>query len=401
MRALAFGVAVASIPLALAATMLAWLNGAPLPTGMSLGSRAMELGAPLGLLSYVATGAVIAARYPRHALAWFFLLIGLGAELWLVLVAYGIYGTLTAPGTLPASGLALWIATWSLRIPQYSLPLGLLWTPDGRLPSPRWRIVVWLTVGAMVVAATAEAFRSHPDLPIERPIGIAVSPEVVGGVAQLGMLMSLAAMSAAGAALIQRFRGAQGVERQQLKWFAYATTILMLTNVPVAIVAAQTDPSAIIDLDPVVTTISVSAVFLYPLSAAVAILRYRLYDIDLLIKRTLVYGSLTMALGVVYVASVLLSQQMLRGFTGGSDIAVAGSTLLVVALFQPIRTRVQEVVDRRFYRARYDATRTIDAFAGRLRGDVDLDSVRADLIGVVHDTIHPAHASVWLRSARR
>jgi hypothetical protein len=138
--------------------------------------------------------------------------------------------------------------------------------------------------------------------------------------------------------------------------------------------------------------------------AAVAIyfevLRYRLYDIDLLIKRTLVYGSLTAVLGFVYVVSVLISQGLLRGLTGGSDIVVAGSTLLVVALFQPIRTRVQDVVDRRFYRARYDATRTIDEFSVRLRSDVDLDSVRSDLIGVIHDTVHPTHASVWVRGGQ-
>jgi hypothetical protein len=142
-------------------------------------------------------------------------------------------------------------------------------------------------------------------------------------------------------------------------------------------------------------------VFFVPLSAAIAILRYRLYDIDVVIERTLVYGAVSATLGATYIATVVLLQGLLRPVTGGNEFAVAISTLLVVALFQPIRNRAQHAVDRRFYRARYDAARTIDAFAVRLRGDVELDSVRADLIAVIPDTIHPAHASVWLRGGRR
>jgi hypothetical protein len=326
--------------------------------------------------------------------------MGLGGELWLVLLAYGTYGTVTAPDRLPASGLALWIATWYVRIPQASMAFALLWTPDGRLPGPRWRIVAGLAVGAMVVGATAEAFRSRPELPLENPIGIEVPADVVGWVAQLGTLMWFAALLAAGAALIQRFRRAHGVERQQLKWFAYTTTILMLAAIPLTVARAQALVSDTVVMNPILTTVAIGVPFLFPLSAAVAILRYRLYEIDVLIKRTLVYGSLTVALGLVYVASVLLLQQLLRGFTGGSDLAVAGSTLFVLALFQPIRTRVQRIVDRRFYRSQYDAARTIDAFAVRLRNEVELDAVRADLIGVVQETIHPAHASVWLRRPR-
>ncbi len=197
------------------------------------------------------------------------------------------------------------------------------------------------------------------------------------------------ALCAAG--LAHRFRGSRGVERQQLKWVAYACVVAMAVTFLLPLSAGRKP----LEIARQLVIISI------PLAAGLAILRYRLYDIDLLIKRTLVYGSLTLMLGLAYVVTVILSQQLLRGFTEGSDIAVAGSTLLVVALFQPIRAGVQEIVDRRFYRARYDAARTIDAFAVRLRADVDLDSVRADLIGVVHDTIHPAHASVWLRSARR
>jgi hypothetical protein len=190
---------------------------------------------------------------------------------------------------------------------------------------------------------------------------------------------------------VQRFRRSRGVERTQLKWVAYAAAIVVAGVILVMPFSFGRKPLEIVQ-----QLVSLAV----PVAAGIAILRYRLFDIDVLIKRTLIYGSISAVLALVYVVSVLLSQQLLRGFTGGSDIAVAGSTLLVVALFQPIRSRVQEFVDRRFYRGRYDAARTIDAFSVRLRGDVDLDSVRADLIGVVHDTIHPAHASVWLRRPR-
>jgi hypothetical protein len=193
-----------------------------------------------------------------------------------------------------------------------------------------------------------------------------------------------------GAAFVHRFRSSRGVERQQLKWVAYAATIVVVFNVFLPVTFGRKP----LEIANQLSFLGVAV------AAAVAILRYRLYDIDVLINRTLVYGALTALLGVVYVVSVLLSQDLLRGLTAGSDIAVAGSTLLVVALFQPIRTRVQEIVDRRFYRARYDAVRTIDAFSVRLRRDVDLDSVRADLIAVIHDTIHPTHASVWLRKPK-
>jgi len=194
-----------------------------------------------------------------------------------------------------------------------------------------------------------------------------------------------------GAAFVHRFRSSRGALRQQLKWMAYAATIVVVANVFLPVTFGRKPLE-------IANQLSFLAV---PVAAAIAILRYRLYDIDVLINRTLVYGSLTLMLGLVYVVTVLASQQVLRGLTGGSDIAVAGSTLLVVALFQPIRTRVQEIVDRRFYRARYDAARTIDAFSAQLRNDVELDSVRADLISVIHDTMHPAHASVWLRGGPR
>jgi hypothetical protein len=269
--------------------------------------------------------------------------------------------------------------------------------PNGRLPSARWRPVAWYSLSTLVVAIVVGKVAFTPvgygvnGLVVPNPVSlIAIAVDRSGQLLFWGILLVSSAIPC-GAALVHRFRRSRGVERTQLKWVAYATAILVAGFVLVMPVSFGRKPLEIAQ-----QLISLSV----PVAAGIAILRYRLYDIDLLIKRTLVYGSLTVALGFVYVVTVLVSQRVLRDWTGGSDIAVAGSTLIVVALFQPIRIRVQEIVDRRFYRARYDAARTIDAFSVRLRGDVDLDSVRADLICVIHDTIHPAHASVWLRRPR-
>jgi len=209
----------------------------------------------------------------------------------------------------------------------------------------------------------------------------------------VGALMWAATLLAAVASLIVRFRRSRGPERQQLKWFASAAAVLVLLQI-VGLLAY------VAPVPPVISALMNLSYGLLPVSAAIAILRYRLYDIDVVIERTLVYGVVTATLAATYVATVVVLQGLLRPLTEGSEIAVALSTLLVVALFHPIRRRAQDAIDRRFYRARYDAARTVNAFVVRLRGDVELDSVRADLLEVVNSTIHPAHASVWLRGER-
>jgi hypothetical protein len=214
------------------------------------------------------------------------------------------------------------------------------------------------------------------------------------GLVRVGGVLLSAGLVGAGASLIVRYRRARTEERLQLKWVVYAgCAALVMVLVSVFLF---TQPQPLRSLFQPFTL----APLLIPIAAAIAILRYRLYDIDLVIERTLVYGAVSATLAATYIAAVVLLQALLRPVTGGSEVAIALSTLLVVALFQPIRRRAQDAVDRRFYRARYDAARTIDAFSARLRGDVELDSVRADLIAVIHETIHPAHASVWLRRPR-
>jgi len=394
MRALAIAVFAACIALAVVAAILAWLNRAtPTPQEMSIGSKGLDVAFPIAFLASSAPGALIALRLPRHPVAWCFLIGGLSGELFLSFLNYAVYGTLTAPGRLPGAELAIWTARWFWPIPPGTLLLAMLLFPSGRPPSWRWWPVAWLTIATVLVMAAVDALRLSATLPWLVYFASLIGAAVVVGVAE---------------SLFVRFGRSRGVERQQLKWVVYAATLMLgasllasLQALPVAAAGTSSSLALIAGFGSIVGMIWSLSVVLIGIAAAMAILRYRLYDIDVVIERTLVYGVVSAALGATYVVAVVVLQGVLRPVTGGSQIAVALSTLLVVALFSPIRSRAQDVVDRRFYRARYDAARTIDAFSVRLRGDVDLDSVRADLIGVVHDTICPAHATLWLRGPSR
>jgi len=389
-RALVVVTVIASVALALATTMLAWLNrDVAVPESLYMGST-VDVTSPMFSLVFVATGALIALRQPRHPVGWCFLLLGLFGDLFLGFANYALYGTLTNPGALPAVGFVVWITHWFWAIPSGVFPMMMLLFPDGRPPTVRWWPVAWLGVGATLLFAGTDALAPYlaPGNP-ESSYGAPVIPEPLMWASLVSAVTWAITLVAAVASLVVRFRRSRGAERQQLKWFAGAAAV---------VVSFQLVGLAV---PPVISVLTNLSFALLPLSAAVAILRYRLYDIDVVIERTLVYGVVTATLGATYVATVVVLQGLLRPLTEGSEIAVALSTLLVVALFHPIRRRAQDAIDRRFYRARYDAARTVDAFVVRLRDDVELDSVRADLLEVVNSTIHPAHASVWLRSARR
>jgi hypothetical protein len=213
-----------------------------------------------------------------------------------------------------------------------------------------------------------------------------------------GLVVGALGMSLTLWSQVRRFRRSTGAERQQLKWFLASMVFLAVVLVPaVALLYGESEASASSSQRYAGRALAAVATVAVPIAIGVAILRYRLYDIDVLINRTLVYGAVTALLAATYFGAVVFIQALLRPFTSGSELAVAASTLLVVALFQPLRGRIQDVIDRRFYRSRYDAVRTIDTFSSRLRDEVELDAVRADLVAVVYDTIRPAHASVWLR----
>jgi hypothetical protein len=258
----------------------------------------------------------------------------------------------------------------------------LLVFPDGRLPSPRWRWAAWLAGAGVAVMTLGMAASTLGD-----PVRIALSEEEPGGLPGLVLDVSVIAAAvsflAALVSLAQRWRRARGNEREQLKWVAFAAGLALVANIVLQIFQLP--------------GLGLVGVVLVPVGAAVAILRYRLYDIDRIISRTLGYGLLTALLGLVYVAGVFVFGRLLNPGGKPSELAVAASTLAVAALFQPARRRVQAAVDRRFNRARYDAARTVAAFSARLRDQIDLDTLSTELLAVVDQTMEPTQVSFWLR----
>jgi hypothetical protein len=247
-----------------------------------------------------------------------------------------------------------------------------------------------IAMGAGLIAYGSLPGRIDQWPTIENPLGVIGAEGLRRTYAQT--MTPVVAIIAVVSVLV-RFRSARGDERAQLKWFAFAAVAAWLTLTPGALLYFAPSPLSTIAV--VVATIPLA--FFFPLTIGAAILRYRLYEIDVIVRRTLVYGALSVALVVTYLVLVVVIQAGLRPFTAGSELAVAGSTLATLAFAQPLRRRIQDAVDRRFYRSRYDAIRTVDLFAGRLRDRVDIDSVRTDLLGVVAEAVQPAHAGVWLR----
>jgi hypothetical protein len=346
------------------------------------------------LLTYPTVGAVVATRQPGNAIGWLFCAVGVPFALTTFCYAYAIYTLTTAPGSLPGGEVAAWLSSWVQFPSLFGAPaLLFLLFPDGRLLGPRWRGALWLTGLAMVGFAAAPALRPGPmpDAAVKgrvNPVGIDGAGPVLDTVAAAAGVSALLAILLGVVSLVLRFRRSRGVERLQIKWFAFAAALFALACVLGFSVFSQNDVAF--------GLVTVGTFAAIPLAAGLAILRYRLYDIDVVINRALVYGALTAILGVTYLGSVLLVGLAV----GRSGFAVAVSTLAVAALFRPARSRIQAAVDRRFYRRRYDAARTLEAFGARLRDELDLETLGADLRGVVRETVQPAHVSLWLRSER-
>ncbi len=355
-----------------------------------------SLWVPIGFFAIV--GALIASLRPRNPIGWLFLVV---AVLWstgtfAMDYAVDVYSRGRESSWAAA---AAWYAEW-YWLPALSLVgiFNALLFPTGRLHSRRWRPVFFvaaLAIGALTVLAALD-----PDLEpsegvrVSNPVGISPFGDVEDGVLGRVLGSSLAGLAAAAmVSLLLRFRRSRGEERQQLKWFAYTGALLVLGWF------------VLIFLEEVLEGVGNAGyaflLSLPPIAAAIAILRYRLYEIDVVINRTLVYGSLTALLAGTYLGVVLLLQLALGPVTEGNELAVAGSTLAVAALFRPARRRIQEAVDRRFYRRKYDAERTLAAFSARLRDEVELEALAADLGRVVRETVQPAHVSLWLREAGR
>jgi hypothetical protein len=362
---------------------------------------------PLSLLVYVGVGLLLTLRLPRQPVGWLLLVAGTLFQVTFAAEAYAWAAFLRVPGTLPFGGVAYLLGyAWVPALGCLFLAITLF--PTGRPPSPRWRLPVALVVmdTALLLVANALVPREFPVpqsiLPAQGALQLTVAnPLAIDGplATLLGYVYSspvtYAVYLVPVAAILTRFRTASGNERQQLKWFAYASSILMLFFVTAGVVPVF---SYLGGLGPVVTLLLMD---LIPISVAIAILRYRLYDIDVLINRTIVYGATSAAIAVTFFLGLVALQAALGRFTSGSEVAVAASTLLSFALFQPIRRRVQDAVNRRFDRARYDAARTVEGFADRLRDEVDLMELRADLLGEVQLTMAPAHVSLWLRERPR
>ena len=340
-------------------------------------------------ISFPLLGALVASRQPRNAVAWIFIAVGVGIGFLVTGQEYAHYG-LVLDNEAPGAAVGAWLEQW-LWLPSVGVipTFGLLLFPNGKLPSPRWRwlaritgvVLLIITVGSMLEEELKGAGYS-----LANPIGISGLDDVESTWGPIFLVFAACALLCM-ASIIVRFRRSRGDERQQLKLVTFAASFMVVT-----IFVSDL-------LDDIVGGLG----WMFPVlllafiaSIGVAMLKYRLYDIDLVINRTLVYGVLTALLAAAYLGLVVVLQGLIPG-AGNSDLTIAGSTLAVAALFRPLRARVQGFIDRRFYRRKFDAQRTVESFSSRLREDVDLEHLSADLLSVVGDTMQPVHASLWLR----
>jgi hypothetical protein len=346
------------------------------------------------LTLFAAMGALVAWRRPRNPVGWLLLTTALSFGALVFAEGLGWHNLVATGEPAPSVTYWLWLANWAwipAVVPIFIyLPLVF---PTGRPLSPRWRRFLWAVSIVVVVFTVTSALSPGPLAnyrPLDNPVGTVHAATVVQNVT-FAMVLVAAIVSLASLAL--RFRRSRGVERQQIKWVWAAAGVLVVSF-------ALSGLLQTVNLE-LSNVIMLAGLLGIPAAVAVAVLRYRLYDIAVVVNRTLVYASLTVSLAVVYLGSVLLLQLVLDPVTSGSSLAIAVSTLAVAGLFRPVRARIQGLVDRRFYRRKYDTARTLEAFNARLRDEVDLDSLARELRGVLQDTMQPAHVSVWLKPPGR
>ena len=400
-RALAYGIA--GISIALAATGFVFFLAITWRSGQFAIDANGTGGFVLGL-TFSVVGAIVASRRPQNPIGWIYLAIGLSQSLSVFTFPYAGYGLIVAPGSLPMADVVSWVAAW-IWAPGLVLfmTIALLLFPDGRYLSPRWRLVGAAAIGAMVLMTVPVAVLDWPlrgaaliqetDAASGAPIDLPFAIQLVG----LGIVAAAAVASLA--SLVLRWRRAQGIERAQLKWLAFAVSVEIpvlfgITFLPLLFpMLSDIDPR----LGAMVTLVTTP---LIPVAIGIAILRYRLYDIDRIISRTVSYAVVTLTLAVVFIGVVLGLTAVFESFTGGNTVAVAASTLIVAALFQPLRRRVKDRVDRRFDRARYDGQRTADAFASLMRDETDLGTVADDLTSVIDRVLAPRDTTLWINERR-
>jgi hypothetical protein len=410
---LAWSLAALSMVMFLASIALDVLaRSVPVPSSLGAGRTIVDLLTSVPILAFPVVGALIVSRRPYNPIGWICLAEGF---LWMflgVIDYYGVYG-LAKPGTVPFPvgiyALAQWL--WVPTVGLLAIYLPLLF-PDGKLPSRRWRPVAWLSGAVIVVVSIAQGLIPGP-LPglggVRNPFGLKGHPWVADA-ANAILVPFLLCILVSVLSLILRYRRSGGEVRQQIKWIAFAASILgllfvsaMASSLILFFFAPETWEGAVdtppfwLELLFYVMVLSLAGV---PVAVGFAVLRYGLYDIDLLINRTLVYGSLTATLALVYFGGVATIQTLFQALTGQEkqpQLAVVVSTLVIAALFNPLRRRIQGFIDRRFYRRKYDARKTLEAFSAKLRQETDLDALSDDLVGVVRETMQPAYVSLWLR----
>jgi hypothetical protein len=345
--------------------------------------------------SIIAVGGLIVWRHPRNRVGWLLVVAALTLAVSLASKSYAwtaYFGNVD----LPARSLMAWLSHW-LSVPAGGcLIVAMILFPQGRLPSPRWRWPMRVLIAAFILATVGPMFKPGAIdglRSVQNPFATSWG-DIVWTASQVSQPIAAAGAAALIVSLVIRSRRATLVERQQIKWISYAVAIL-----PVAF--ALSNVAQVLDHseeDWLGFGIIVAGLLAFPAAIGVAILRYRLYDIDLVVNRTIVYLLLTVLLAVVYLGGVTLLQGLI-GFGGDSDLAVAASTLAVAGLFQPARRRIQGFIDHYFYRRKYDAQRTVDEFSSKLRDEIHLDAMHDELIDVVHQTMHPSHVSVWVMAA--
>src|ERR671913_263205 len=353
----------------------------------------------LSAVFYPTVGAIVASRRPQNPVGWLLCLNGLVISISYFCAEYAIYALLAQPDSLPAGEALVWIVSWVLPILNGLQVFYILLFPTGRLPSRRWRWLGWLTVAFVVVGVILAAFSSGALLgilgPIQNPLGIEGFSSIYykAIIFIMGSLLTLAAASA----VFIRLRRAIGVERQQIKWFAYAAAAYISAGTLAYPVPMVVDTP--LWFERVGFALNIAFIPAIPIAIGIAILRYRLYDIDILINRTLVYGSLTLMLALVYFGGVTATQVVFTALTGQEEqpqLTIVVSTLVIAALFTPLRRRIQSFIDSRFYRRKYDTRKTLEAFSAKLREETDLNTLSDDLVTVVRRTMQPKHVSVWL-----
>jgi hypothetical protein len=376
--------AVTLLVLALSMVLIALGWSTTLPSGWtSWRDQTVSLA---GIIGAPILGGLIASRRPRNSYGWLWLGFGLGLTLQSLAIPYEAYALVVEPGSLRAPRTISHVLELGGQVALTIAPLLMLLFPTGRLPSRRWRPLAWTSTTAGAILLFLVLSFDNPD-----QVGGAIAIVTIVVVYVLFSALLLCALS-----IVIRYRRASGAERQQLKWFALAAVVIGVVVAGHLLFLDLLLPEAILNL------LDAATITCLYVAVGIAILRYRLYDIDIIINRTLVYASLTVTLLLLYFGSVVGLQYILRALTGQeSQLAIVASTLVIAALFNPMRRRIQNFIDHSFYRRKYDAAKTLEAFSAKLRDETDVDILNSELLSTVRETIQPEHVSLWLREPER